>query len=56
MTTAGATARVRATATTAVGNMPYLMGSLILGLLALYFIGFDEFVHDSRHFLGFPCH
>ena len=70
MTTAGAAARARATATTAVGNMPYLIGSLVVGLLLFYVIGFDEgatslfgntmviheFVHDSRHFLGFPCH
>ncbi|WP_055476538.1 CbtB domain-containing protein [Gordonia sp. HS-NH1] len=41
-----------------------------LALLAYYFIGYDqgavsifgsdthvhEFVHDARHFLGFPCH
>jgi hypothetical protein len=48
----------------------WLLGSAFLGLLALYFIGFDqgavsvfgadthvhELVHDARHFLGFPCH
>ncbi|MCK9898439.1 CbtB-domain containing protein [Frankia sp. AgB32] len=42
----------------------------LLSLLLLYFIGVDqgatslfgsdthihEFVHDARHFLGFPCH
>jgi cobalt transporter subunit CbtB len=70
MTTAGAAARARATTTAAVGNMPWLIGSLIVGLLLFYFIGFDEggtslfgdtmvvheFVHDARHFLGFPCH
>jgi len=42
----------------------------VFGLLLYYFIGIDEgmtsvfgnsmvvheFVHDSRHFLGFPCH
>ncbi|WP_018333840.1 CbtB domain-containing protein [Actinomycetospora chiangmaiensis] len=69
MTTAGVT-RARATATTAVGNLPYLIGSLVVGLLLFYLIGFDEgatslfghtmvvheFVHDARHFLGFPCH
>ena len=47
------------------------LGSAVLVALALYyFIGIDEgatsvfgnsmviheFVHDSRHFLGFPCH
>ena len=70
MTSAGAAARTRATATTAVGNLPYLIGALVVGLLLFYFIGFDEgatslfgnttvvheFVHDARHFLGFPCH
>lgn len=47
-----------------------LIGTTLLALLALYFIGVDqgavsifgsdmhvhEFVHDGRHFLGFPCH
>jgi hypothetical protein len=42
----------------------------LLALLAYYFVGVDEgmssvfgktlviheWVHDSRHFLGFPCH
>ncbi|MFI5776321.1 CbtB-domain containing protein [Nocardia sp. NPDC051570] len=48
----------------------WLVGTTVLALLALYFIGVDqgavsifgsdmhvhEFVHDGRHFLGFPCH
>ncbi|WP_007511335.1 MULTISPECIES: CbtB domain-containing protein [Pseudofrankia] len=48
----------------------WLGGVLILSLLLYYFIGIDqgatslfgqdshihEFVHDARHFLGFPCH
>lgn len=48
----------------------WLGGTTFLALLALYFIGIDqgavsifgsdmhvhEFVHDARHFLGFPCH
>jgi len=48
----------------------WLLGTAFFGLLALYFIGLDqgmtsvfgnsagihEFVHDGRHFLGFPCH
>jgi hypothetical protein len=52
------------------GGMLWLLGSAFFGLLALYFIGFDqgavsvfgadahvhELVHDARHFLGFPCH
>ena len=51
-------------------NLPYLIGALVVGLLLFYFIGIDEgatsvfgntmvvheFVHDARHFLGFPCH
>ncbi|SDJ53654.1 Probable cobalt transporter subunit (CbtB) [Frankineae bacterium MT45] len=48
----------------------WLVGSTILALAVYYFVGVDEgamsvfgksmviheFVHDSRHFLGFPCH
>ena len=48
----------------------FLIGAVVLALLAYYFIGVDqgmlsvfgndthvhEFVHDARHFLGFPCH
>jgi hypothetical protein len=48
----------------------WLVGTSVLALLAYYFIGVDqgavsvfgkdmhihEFVHDARHFLGFPCH
>jgi hypothetical protein len=48
----------------------WLGGAFILSLLLYYFIGIDqgatslfgqdshihEFVHDARHFLGFPCH
>jgi putative cobalt transporter subunit CbtB len=48
----------------------WLIGAVVLALLAYYFIGVDqgmvsvfgndthvhEFVHDARHFLGFPCH
>jgi hypothetical protein len=48
----------------------WLVGTAILALLVYYFIGVDqgaysvfgkdahihEFVHDARHFLGFPCH
>lgn len=48
-----------------------LLGLTVLGaLLVYYFVGIDqgatslfgndthvhEFVHDARHFLGFPCH
>lgn len=48
----------------------WLGGAVLLALLVYYFLGVDqgavsvfgsdmhvhEFVHDSRHFLGFPCH
>lgn len=48
----------------------WLVGATLLGLVLYYFIGIDqgatslfgndmhvhEFVHDARHFLGFPCH
>jgi Probable cobalt transporter subunit (CbtB) len=51
-------------------TLPWLLGALLFGLLAYYFIGIDEgatsafgntmvvheFVHDARHLLGFPCH
>lgn len=51
-------------------TMIWLVGTTVLALLAYYFIGIDqgavsifgsdmhvhEFVHDARHFLGFPCH
>jgi cobalt transporter subunit CbtB len=51
-------------------TMPWLLGAVVFGLLLYYFIGVDEgatsvfgnsmvvheFVHDARHFLGFPCH
>ncbi len=51
-------------------TMLRLVGTTVLALLAYYFIGIDqgavsvfgsdmhvhEFVHDARHFLGFPCH
>jgi hypothetical protein len=48
----------------------WLGGAALLALAVYYFIGVDqgawsvfgndthihEFVHDGRHFLGFPCH
>ncbi len=48
----------------------WLAGAVLVALALYYFIGIDEgatsvfgnsmvvheFVHDSRHFLGFPCH
>ncbi len=48
----------------------WLIGTILIVVLAYYFIGVDEgaasvfgksifmheFVHDARHLLGFPCH
>jgi Probable cobalt transporter subunit (CbtB) len=48
----------------------WLVGTALIALGVYYFIGVDqgmtsvfghnmaihEFVHDARHFLGFPCH
>lgn len=48
----------------------WLSAAAVLALLIYYFVGIDqgatsifgsdmhvhEFVHDARHFLGFPCH
>jgi hypothetical protein len=49
--------------------MAWLMGTTILAMIVYYFIGVEqgataifngaqvhEFIHDARHFLGFPCH
>ena len=69
-TIAGAVARARATAVPASETLPWLISAVVVGLLLYYFIGVDEgavsvfgdtsviheFVHDARHFLGFPCH
>ncbi|MCF8611772.1 CbtB-domain containing protein [Gordonia sp. HY285] len=47
-----------------------LTATVLVAALAYYFLGYDqgavsifgddthvhEFIHDSRHFLGFPCH
>jgi hypothetical protein len=48
----------------------WMAAMTVFGLLTYYFVGIDqgatsvfgsdthihEFVHDARHFLGFPCH
>jgi Probable cobalt transporter subunit (CbtB) len=48
----------------------WLVGTALFALAVYYFVGVDqgavsvfgndthihEFVHDGRHFLGFPCH
>ena len=53
------------------GRVAVLLGlTVFLALLGYYFVGIDEgmvsmfgktmvvheWVHDARHFLGFPCH
>ncbi len=52
------------------GGARWMIGTVLVSLLLYYFIGMDqgatsvfgnnmyihEFVHDARHFLGFPCH
>jgi hypothetical protein len=49
---------------------PWMIGAVVFALLVYYFVGIDqgatsvfgndfhihEYVHDARHFLGFPCH
>jgi hypothetical protein len=51
-------------------SLLWMVGMVIVGMAVYYFVGVDqgawsvfgndmhihEFVHDSRHFLGFPCH
>ncbi|TMR00772.1 CbtB-domain containing protein [Actinomadura soli] len=48
----------------------WLFGTVLFGVVLYYFVGIDqgatsvfgndthihEFIHDARHFLGFPCH
>jgi hypothetical protein len=53
------------------GRVIFILGiTVLLALAAYYFVGVDEgmtsvfgktmvvheWVHDARHFLGFPCH
>lgn len=63
-------ARALAEAIDVPSSFAWLFSALVIGLLVYYFIGIDqgatsvfgndmhihEWVHDSRHFLGFPCH
>ncbi|WP_405854459.1 CbtB-domain containing protein [Streptomyces sp. NBC_01261] len=51
-------------------SIVWLVGTALIALAIYYFVGVDqgavsvfgndmhvhEFVHDARHFLGFPCH
>ncbi|NMN98221.1 CbtB domain-containing protein [Antrihabitans stalactiti] len=55
-------------ATESIGSMLMLVGAVLLALLTLYLVGFDqgalsrsglylhELMHDGRHLLGLPCH
>jgi len=63
-------ARASAAAVPVSETLPWLLSALVVGLVMYYLIGIDqgavsvfgdtsyihEFVHDARHFLGFPCH
>jgi hypothetical protein len=70
MTTPVAQSRHRSISLPLTARRAALGLTALLSLLLLYFIGVDqgatslfgsdthihEFVHDARHFLGFPCH
>lgn len=70
MTTAGAVPRGNAVAIPASETLPWVISSVLVGLVLYYFVGIDqgatsvfgdtamihEFVHDARHLLAFPCH
>ncbi|MEU5844270.1 CbtB-domain containing protein [Rhodococcus sp. NPDC047139] len=59
---------VPARATETAGSVLIAMGIVLLALLTLYLVGFDdgaisrsgmflhELMHDGRHLLGLPCH
>lgn len=70
---AGPVSRTTASAlpdSTTTGNALWLTASVVVALIAFYFLAFDqgavsvfgadahvhEFLHDARHLLGFPCH
>lgn len=64
------TARTGAVAIPVSQTLPWLITAVLVGLVVYYFVGVDEgamsvfgdttvlheFVHDARHFMGFPCH
>jgi hypothetical protein len=70
MSTSSISTRVTPITLSISSSLRWSLGMLLLGMLIYYFIGVDqgmtsvfgsdmhihEFVHDSRHFLGFPCH
>ncbi|MBJ8340235.1 MULTISPECIES: CbtB domain-containing protein [Antrihabitans] len=55
-------------ATDSVGTLLITVGVVLMALLTLYLVGFDqgtisrsgmylhELMHDGRHLLGLPCH
>lgn len=67
---AGVKARATTAALPVSQTLPWLISAVFVGLVLYYFVGIDqgavsvfgdnmyihEFVHDARHFLGFPCH
>ncbi|OBG73169.1 cobalt transporter [Mycobacterium sp. E2462] len=64
------TTAARSVDLSAAGAALWLTATVVVALLAIYFVGIDqgavslfgsdshvhEFVHDARHLLGFPCH
>ena len=66
----GASSAVNRGAISISGGNKWLIATVVLVVLVYYLIGVDqgaysifgksmfihEFVHDARHFLGFPCH
>ncbi|WP_333619668.1 CbtB domain-containing protein [Dietzia sp.] len=66
----GTSAAAKATSRADVKSSLILIGVFALCVIAYYFVGVDqgavsvfgsdthvhEFVHDARHFAGFPCH
>lgn len=66
----GASSAVRRGAISISGGNQWLIGTVLIVAVVYYLIGVDqgaysifgnsmfihEFVHDARHFLGFPCH
>ena len=70
MTTTSPQSVPRAVDLSAASAALWLSATVVLALLVYYFVGIDqgatsifgsdthvhEFVHDARHFLGFPCH
>jgi hypothetical protein len=70
ITASGPTSSAQPATLSISSGLLWMLGMVAVGLGILYFIGVDqgawsvfgndvhihEFVHDARHFLGFPCH